>query len=49
MKKMTISKCPKCGSGCLMYKPDGSILCTVCMTKMDKEVVYVPITKRPCP
>lgn len=36
MRKMTISKCPKCGSGCLLYKPDGSILCSACMTKIDE-------------
>lgn len=35
--KETISRCPKCGSGCLWHKPDGAILCTVCMTVMDKE------------
>ena len=35
--KQTISKCPKCGSGCLWYKPDGTVLCTVCMKLMDKE------------
>ena len=37
MKKKTISKCPRCGSGCLWYKPDGSILCTVCMTVIQEQ------------
>jgi len=32
-----ISKCPKCGSVCLWHKPDGSVLCTVCMTLINKE------------
>jgi uncharacterized Zn finger protein (UPF0148 family) len=27
-----ILACPKCKSSCLWHKPDGSILCTVCMT-----------------
>jgi uncharacterized Zn finger protein (UPF0148 family) len=37
MKKKIVSKCPKCESGCLWYKPDGSILCTVCMTKVKEK------------
>lgn len=36
-KKKPITKCPKCGSSCLWYKPGGAILCTVCMTIIDKE------------
>gem|GEM_PF-6524482 len=32
-----ISKCPNCGSGCLWYKPDGSVFCTVCNTPYSKE------------
>jgi uncharacterized Zn finger protein (UPF0148 family) len=32
-----ITNCSKCGSGCLWYKPDGSVLCTVCMTLYNKE------------
>ena len=32
-----ISKCPGCGSGCLWFKPDGSVLCQVCMKKYTKE------------
>ena len=35
-KKTTILKCPKCGCS-LWYRPDGSILCEVCMYLMDKE------------
>ena len=37
MKKKTVSICPKCGSGCLWYKPDGAILCTVCMTVVQEK------------
>lgn len=37
--KKTITKCPKCGSGCLHYKPDGTILCMACTIKMNKEGV----------
>jgi len=36
-KKKTLTKCPKCGSGCLWYKPDGFIVCMVCMNLYDKE------------
>lgn len=28
--------CRKCGSKCLWYKPDGSVLCTVCMATLSK-------------
>ena len=32
-----ITNCRKCGSGCLWYKPDGSIFCMVCKTQYNKE------------
>jgi ribosomal protein S27E len=32
----TMLKCPDCGSGCIWYKPDGTVLCAVCMALMDK-------------
>ena len=32
-----IFKCLKCGSGCLWFKPDESVLCTVCMAQYSKE------------
>jgi hypothetical protein len=37
MSKKVVSKCQKCGSECLWHKPDGSVLCTVCMTLHNKE------------
>ncbi len=37
MKKQSILRnCPSCGSTCLSYKPDGTILCTICMRLWDK-------------
>jgi uncharacterized Zn finger protein (UPF0148 family) len=36
-KKKPISICPNCKSTCLWHKPDGTVLCTVCLTLMDKE------------
>lgn len=41
--KKTITKCPGCGSECLLYKPDSTIRCAVCMVHMDKE--GIPIKK----
>ena len=35
-RKAAITECPKCGSACLWYKPDGSVLCTICMTEYPK-------------
>jgi hypothetical protein len=37
MCKKVITKCQKCGSVCLWHKPDGSVLCMVCMTLHNKE------------
>jgi ribosomal protein S27E len=35
--KKIITKCSDCGSGCIWYRPDATILCTACMTVMDKD------------
>jgi uncharacterized Zn finger protein (UPF0148 family) len=46
MSGKAITKCPKCGSRCLWYKPDGSVFCMVCKNQYNKEEMAVCKSKK---